>query len=244
MDVFLDADTVVTRTVRDGKSKPRSVASGKSKKGARNRYSDFQSIFQESLGLGGSLFADTLPDGDDDDDVDGDGASEGAPHALLCSGTGGHFRVVYGLMHGLLTLTCLRCRGAGGGVGVEGTRHVSHFPVIAEDDARANLAAISQFARNYMPVSAAAAWSTICNAARHVPWTSLPTIARAGVVHGARDPLCQRDRHEQLAATASRVGGSELLRVRCAAGPAAVVLRASAPEAEGGPRGCSRRRQA
>ena len=83
LDVFADADTVVTRTVAGGggggaggkrNSGAASVASNRKGKGKSG--GDFQSIFAESLGAGASALGESIDDGgldgavgDGDDDM-------------------------------------------------------------------------------------------------------------------------------------------------------------------------------
>lgn len=116
LDVFVDADTVVTRPGASGGKAGggRGGAGGASVvSGARKKQSgDFQSIFAESLGAGASALGESIDDaGMDADGEDGD--DDG---------------------------------------GAEGLRQTSHLPSISDEEAKANLATIATYAKNYLPV--------------------------------------------------------------------------------------------
>ncbi len=79
LDVFADADTVVTRTVAGGgcggrKSTASGSEAGNRRGGKGKSGGDFQSIFAESLGAGASALGESIDDGAvDADDADGAG---------------------------------------------------------------------------------------------------------------------------------------------------------------------------
>jgi hypothetical protein len=120
LDVFVDADTVVTRPGASGGKAGggRGGAGGASVvSGARKKQSgDFQSIFAESLGAGASALGESIDDaGMDADGEDGDGVCGGlgktrGEHVL--GGGGACVLVWFGAM-GYLNHSCCGYGGSG-----------------------------------------------------------------------------------------------------------------------------------